>query len=303
MFLRIVHKRIRRDIIAISAFLFGLFIVRICRYFLFVHSLTIDRYMWYLYYIPYIAMPMLTLDAAALVGKGERKKTPVGIKVLWAVAILLMLGVLSNDIHHFLLRFRDMDDYSGTVDYNWLYYLVVIWVFTVTMGEFILLMTKRYLTSHDSVDREEMLSLWKMNIAMLKNEQVEQWQQPYFISLHHAEGLGVRIELTGKLPEEEELVPVIDSAITVHVTNVIRHAEGDAAYISSEKTDMGYVLRFTNNSRAPKVPVKETGGLANLRRRTEGIGGTIEISGAPRFELVLRLPEHIEEDMIWHTEY
>lgn len=142
VFLRIVHKRIRRDIIAISAFLFALFIVRICRYFLFVHSLTIDRYLWYLYYIPYIALPMLTLDAASCVGKGERMKMPAGVKVLWTAAILLVIGVLSNDLHHFLLRFGDMDDYSGTVDYNWLYYIVVMWVFAATFGAFLLLMKR-----------------------------------------------------------------------------------------------------------------------------------------------------------------
>lgn len=160
-----------------------------------------------------------------------------------------------------------------------------------------LLMTKRYLTAPESVDREEMLSQWKMNIAMLKNEHEERWQQPYFISLHHAEGLGVKIEITGELPEGAALISVVDSAITVHVTNVLRHAEGDTAYISSEKTAEGYVLRFTNNGKAPAGPVQETGGLANLRRMTERIGGAMETAGTPQFELVLKLPDNSEEEL------
>lgn len=147
-----------------------------------------------------------------------------------------------------------------------------------------LLMTKRYLTVPDSVNRVELLSQWKRIIAMLKNEQGERWQQPYFISLHHAKGLGVKIEITGDLPEDRALIPVVDSAITVHVTNVLRHAEGDTAYISSEKTAEGYVLRFTNNGKAPGRPVQETGGLANLRRRTEGIGGSMTIDSIPQFD-------------------
>ncbi|MDO4863603.1 MAG: hypothetical protein Q4A05_05475 [Ruminococcus sp.] len=160
-----------------------------------------------------------------------------------------------------------------------------------------LLMTKRYLSAPESVDRAEMLSLWRMNIAMLKNEQGERWQQPYFISLHHAEGLGVKIKITGTLPENAALVPVVDSAITVHVTNVLRHAEGDTAYISARKTAEGYALRFTNNGRAPAKPVQETGGLANLRRRTEGIGGAMKIRSAPQFELLLWLPETPKEEL------
>lgn len=160
-----------------------------------------------------------------------------------------------------------------------------------------LLTTKRYLNAHDSVDKEKMLSQWKTNIAMLKNDHEERWQQPYFISLHHAEGLGVKIEMTGDLPEVQALIPVVDSAITVHVTNVLRHAEGDIAYISSEKTAEGYLLRFTNNGKAPVRLVQETGGLANLRRMTEGIGGVMEIQSEPQFELVLRLPEKTEEEI------
>lgn len=160
-----------------------------------------------------------------------------------------------------------------------------------------LLTTRRYLTAPDSVDREKMLMQWKMNIAMLKNEQVERWQQPYFVSLHHAEGLGVQIQLTGDLPEDPALVPVVDSAITVCVTNVLRHAEGDIAYISSEKTETGHVLRFTNNGRPPARPVEETGGLADLRKMTEGIGGTMEIKSSPRFQLTLELPDEPEEEI------
>ncbi|MBQ8960643.1 MAG: hypothetical protein IJ071_05430 [Ruminococcus sp.] len=142
VFLRIVHKRIRRDVIAIAFFLFGLFAVRICRYFLFLDTPVIDRCLWYLYYIPYIAMPMLTLDAAYCVGKGEGTEPPVTVKVLWAVAILLMAGVLTNDLHHFLLSFGDMKDLSGTSRYNWLYFLVVAWSTAATLGAFLLLIKR-----------------------------------------------------------------------------------------------------------------------------------------------------------------
>ena len=49
-------------------------------------------------------------------------------------------------------------------------------------------------------------------------------------------------------------------------------------------------MRFTNNGRPPAAPVKETGGLANLRRRIEAIGGTMTINSAPQFEMILHLP-------------
>ncbi len=154
-----------------------------------------------------------------------------------------------------------------------------------------LLMTRHFLAAPDQTDTKEMLSLWRRNIALLKNEERERWQEPCFFSLTHADSLGIRIEMNGELPEDETLLSVADTAITVHVTNVLRHAEGDTAYISIGETPEGYVMRFTNNGTPPCEPVKETGGLANLRRLTEKIGGEMTITSSPQFEMILHLPE------------
>ena len=159
-----------------------------------------------------------------------------------------------------------------------------------------LLMTRHFLTAPDQTDTKEMLSLWRRNIALLKNEERESWQEPCFFSLTHADSLGIRIELNGELPEDETLISVADTAITVHATNVLRHAEGDTAFVSIEKTPEGYVMRFTNNGTPPSAPVKESGGLANLRRLTEKIGGTMTINSSPQFEMILHLPEKPKEE-------
>ena len=110
-----------------------------------------------------------------------------------------------------------------------------------------LLMTKRYLTDPKNTDKGEMLRLWRRNIALLKNEEREEWQYPYYVTLSHAEKLGVRVILTGELPEKKQLVPVVNSAIIVHVTNVLRHSQGNEAYITAEETAGSYTLRFTHN--------------------------------------------------------
>ncbi len=166
-----------------------------------------------------------------------------------------------------------------------------------------LLMTKQYLISPDKVDKQEMLLLWHRNISLLKNKESEKWQHPYFVTMQHAKSLGINVELNGELPVSDKLIPIVDSAITVHITNVLRHAEGDTAYISSEKIPEGYILRFTNNGRRPDADAKESGGLVNLRKSIESIGGSIQINFTPQFEMVLKMPEHIEEELKWHIEY
>ena len=55
-------------------------------------------------------------------------------------------------------------------------------------------------------------------------------------------------------------------------------------------------MRFTNNGTPPRAPVKESGGLANLRRLIEKIGGTMTINSSPQFEMILHLPEKAQEE-------
>ena len=73
---RIVHKCIRRHIVAIAVFLLMLFIIRICRWMLFTHSAIADRYLYYLFYISFIALPMLSFSASVYVSKDEQADMP-----------------------------------------------------------------------------------------------------------------------------------------------------------------------------------------------------------------------------------
>lgn len=139
---RIVHKIIRRNIIAIAASLFLLFAIRFGRYDLFKNSPLISRYLWYFYYFPYIAMPMMSLSAASNVGKGENEKMSPILKAEWVISGLLILGALTNDLHHFVLRLVDENDINTPARYNWLYYVILTWAFAITLSSYILLIKR-----------------------------------------------------------------------------------------------------------------------------------------------------------------
>lgn len=161
-----------------------------------------------------------------------------------------------------------------------------------------LLLSRLYLQEPGQVDAAQMLSQWKNSFGLLLHEERETWQKPYLVNTRQAEMLGIRLEICGKLPEEEHLIPVIDTAIRVHTTNVMRHAEGTHAVIRIEETPQTYLLHFTNDGRQPQDTVRETGGLSNLRRMTEHIGGRMEISSQPQFTLTLELPRNRTEGTI-----
>lgn len=154
-----------------------------------------------------------------------------------------------------------------------------------------LLYAKRCLAAPDAVDREELRALWMFQIRRLKNESPEDWQTPYFVSAAQAEKLGITLKITGELPYEERLLSVVDTAITTHLTNVLRHANGKTASVVIEEAASGYTLIFTNDGCPPVSPVSETGGLQNLRREVEYLGGTMDIRSEPAFQMTLFLPK------------
>ncbi len=154
-----------------------------------------------------------------------------------------------------------------------------------------LLLAKRWLLSPDRVDRENMLGIWKSNIRYLINDEPEAWQTPYYVLEKQAGQLGIELVIDGKLPEEDALIKLVDTAIFTHMTNVIRHAEGTHAYVKvTEKQDC-YHLLLRNDGKVPAEPVKERGGLSNLRREIEAAGGQMEISSDPVYVLHLILPK------------
>jgi signal transduction histidine kinase len=153
-----------------------------------------------------------------------------------------------------------------------------------------LLLTKRSLLVPGSVDHDELLRLWKRNTMLLSNVQSAQNDTPYSSSIRHAEKLGVNVKISGgELPTETHVVDIIDEAITVHVTNVLRHAHGSTAFIDVRSTGSTCELRFTNDG-IQNGNIRERGGLLNLRRLAESCGGSMEIRNGEHFELILRLP-------------
>ena len=155
-----------------------------------------------------------------------------------------------------------------------------------------LLLTKRALLVEGSVEQDELLRLWKRNTMLLSNVQSEQTYAQYADTFRHAEELGVSVKISGgKLPSAPELAELINEALTVHVTNVLRHAHGNTAFIGGHTSEDEYELRFTNDG-AQKKNIREKGGLANLRRMVESRGGTMEIRNGGHFEMILRLPKN-----------
>ena len=90
---------------------------------------TITRHLWYLYYMPQILAPLFSLFAALQLGRREGDALSRKWYLLFIPAVLLIGGVLTNDLHQ--LVFRAVPG-AATLEtdytHGWMYYLAMTWI-------------------------------------------------------------------------------------------------------------------------------------------------------------------------------
>ena len=136
---RVLQMRLRRCLIAAAMLLLALFVLRLCRWVFFAWSLAADRFLWLLYYIPYTAVPLLSLCAALCVGRGAEEPSRTVPILLWGVWSLLAAGFMTNDLHHWVF-YVTYESGGSTSHYAWLYFVVTGWCTALTIAAFWTLM-------------------------------------------------------------------------------------------------------------------------------------------------------------------
>jgi len=125
-------KAIRVRLLLIAAMMLLLLLLRGIRYrFTGVLPPPMIRELWYLYYLPFTMIPLLSLDAALLVGDDTNHRFRHVLPVLYAFCLLLNLLILSNGLHQLAFRFTDagrQQEYGLRYEYGPVYYAAVVWI-------------------------------------------------------------------------------------------------------------------------------------------------------------------------------
>lgn len=135
---RVLDRRIRVRLECAAVMMILLFVLRTCRYELFCNIPDIERYLWYLYYLPFTSVPMITLFAALHIGKEVRFSRALERTLLF-LWLLLCAAILTNDLHGAMFRPTD-----GLIDPDAhslgpLYYFTIGWIVALTLAMFFLL--------------------------------------------------------------------------------------------------------------------------------------------------------------------
>ena len=101
--IRIVQTQVRRYLLAISVLMVLWILLRSIKYS--IENTDAERWLWYFYYFPMLFIPMLSVFVSRSLGKGEDFRLPRWTKILYVPTLLLLLLVLTNDLHQQVFSF------------------------------------------------------------------------------------------------------------------------------------------------------------------------------------------------------
>ena len=96
-----------------------------------VTDLTAGRYIWYLYYLPMLFLPLLWVYIALSMGKSEDYRLSRKSSMLSIIPAVLFLLVITNDLHQQVFAFKSGVPglpVSGTYSYRPLYFICLGWM-------------------------------------------------------------------------------------------------------------------------------------------------------------------------------
>lgn len=141
----LVQGNTKRNLLICAGWILVVLLIRGARYSVFRDLDQFMRYLWYFYYIPLLLIPYYSLCAAVSVGNPEENsKNKILLRVFGILSVVLIVLVLSNDVHQFVFHLHKgyeiywRDEYT----YGLGYWLMFGWMYLVLLGSFCVLIYK-----------------------------------------------------------------------------------------------------------------------------------------------------------------
>lgn len=103
-------------------------------------------------------------------------------------------------------------------------------------------------------------------------------------------GIGVTLNVRGRLPQNESLAWLSADIITEATTNSVRHGMASEIYVDLDRSGGGVEICVTDNGIPPKGPITEGGGLSSIRSKVRLFDGCMTARADPNFTLYISIP-------------
>ena len=103
-------------------------LLRGVKYCVFENVIFLGRYCWYLYSIPMLVCPVLLFYISVLINAKDERQTERKWSWVIVITVILILVVLTNDLHQFVYRFNPaFENWDSDYSYGCLYYVITLW--------------------------------------------------------------------------------------------------------------------------------------------------------------------------------
>ena len=128
---------------SLSWMAFLLLLLRGIKYSVFAGVDVLARLSWYLYYAPMLLLPLFLFYISLLISLGVDSRIPKRWYWVGAVTVLMILTVLTNDLHGFVFRFNPgFENWNVEYSHSPLFYVVTAWQYGLYLAAILVLVVK-----------------------------------------------------------------------------------------------------------------------------------------------------------------
>ena len=122
------QKNLNAAMLRLAIMMFVFFLLRGLKYAVFGNVSALGRYTWYLYYLPMLCIPMLLFFVSLYVYAIDERKERRKWSWVAIVTAILVLFVLTNDLHQQVFRFQPgFANWDGDYSHGWGFIIVTAW--------------------------------------------------------------------------------------------------------------------------------------------------------------------------------
>ena len=155
---------------------------------------------------------------------------------------------------------------------------------------------RQILLHHGTSETENAVKLLRQAFSAVKNDNEYPAEKDELAKfMQDAETVGVKVNLSGKMPKCEDISFVYLIAMWECLSNGVRHAGATELWIEMQEDDSSVSIHITNDGTPPESEVVPKGGLHNLYSYVLDFGGKMKIQSKPSFALTVTLPKAKEE--------
>ena len=164
-----------------------------------------------------------------------------------------------------------------------------------------LIMTRRLLDTNDETLADDIIKQWKLNTLLLRGEENDSNIFEYSTLANDFSKMGLKLNVQGILPKRQEHKDIVITGLRTCATNALKHGNAKILFVKITNTkgrtltsfkERDYLqVEISNDGEVPDADTfSEGGGLGNLRKSVERIGGNMNVECGEDFKVIFRLP-------------